>query len=468
KHGKKGEQYGGITQQSRAEYAGVTLLNGIFGSKADQAARILHFIHHRVTGVYTQTAIDTLRLQAVTDINIHRAHLHAPVAIDAITQSFCLVVLIRFARAALFAAFVVVKNRERVLVVHHRLKARIGTHVFAHLLAHKAGVGVSGAGKKQYPEHRPKTGLKSRQIIDQLTNGKKVTDKGQRRDERRPNPEALGCAFAQNCFGVPGLGVEFDAFIAVALKKMLRPNNHLGPHSLRAGKATPDTPHQNRYGKEREGGDHQQPGEIKSVVGPEGNPENVEFALAQIEEHGRTPFDTEPGHKRKAGNQRQARVAPQFLIEAGNTAGVNLAFGFVEIDVANSVIRSIPGGLLGILIQGTTSSSKLARERPGKTNRRRYRSAFEGDSNNRRLIPAPARGCTHKRSANGCDLLSASLFVRALRRCDLRAGSGEFRGVRRRRARYCWSSWAHPTVDYPGPLGHGKLRNFAQTAWHPH
>src|SRR3990167_5503276 len=125
--------------------------------KPDEPARILHLVHHGIAGVHTQATADAFVLQALANVDAHRAHLHTQRAVNAIAQPLGLVVDVLLARPTLLAAFWVVGNDQRVLVEHGALKARIGTHVFAHLFAHVAGIAIGGKAIEQYPENLPAT-----------------------------------------------------------------------------------------------------------------------------------------------------------------------------------------------------------------------------------------------------------------------------------------------------------------------
>ena len=89
------------------------------------------------------------------------------------------------------------RNDQGVVVEHGSLKARIGTHVGAHLFAQPAGIDIGGRLKK-HPEHCPATGLQLQQVWDQLPNGCEVTDEGQAGQCRPTEPHAVfGNPFAQ-------------------------------------------------------------------------------------------------------------------------------------------------------------------------------------------------------------------------------------------------------------------------------
>ena len=151
-------------QHARAQHAAQQLLaapavgHAVFGGVADEAARVAHFVHHAVAGVDAGGAADAFVLQAVADVDAHGADLHAQGAVDAFAQALRLVVGFFGACAARLATGGVVGDDEGVFVEHGALKARVGAHVFADLLAHVPGVAVGGEGVEKDPEGFPGAG----------------------------------------------------------------------------------------------------------------------------------------------------------------------------------------------------------------------------------------------------------------------------------------------------------------------
>src|SRR5690606_21172586 len=118
----------GVTHQPRVPAAGGFTLQFVFGCVADEAARIAHLVHHRITAVDAQCAVDALVLQAVADIDAGGADLHADLAVDAIPEIDAARVNAFLARTARITAPGVIRHDQRVGVEHHRLEARIRTH----------------------------------------------------------------------------------------------------------------------------------------------------------------------------------------------------------------------------------------------------------------------------------------------------------------------------------------------------
>ena len=79
-------------------------------------------------------------------------------AVDAVAAALRLGVAAARARAARFAARLVVRNDQCVGVEHRALKARVRAHVFADLLAHEPRVTVGREAIEQNPERFPAAG----------------------------------------------------------------------------------------------------------------------------------------------------------------------------------------------------------------------------------------------------------------------------------------------------------------------
>ena len=131
-------------------------------------------------------------------------------------------------------------------------------------------------------------------------------------------------ALADKLLQIPGLLVQLDEPVPVALTEVFHRHEHQGPYGLRAGKTAPHPAHQHGDGKQGEGTDNQHPGQEHTVLGPEGHPEYMTLALGQVKQHGRTPVDKKPGDEEVSGNQRQTGIALQPLEEPSNFAGIDL------------------------------------------------------------------------------------------------------------------------------------------------
>ena len=82
---------------------------------------------------------------------------------------------------------------------------------------------------------------------------------------------------------------------AVAFDLALDPQEDLGVDGLRAGKAAPQAPGHGGEQEQRQRADHQQAGEVDEVLRVQHQPEDVEAARAQVEQHGLALAPLQPG-----------------------------------------------------------------------------------------------------------------------------------------------------------------------------
>ena len=166
----------------------LTTLQFMLGGIAHQPTGIAHFVHHRITGVDTRRAADALHLQAVADVDAGWAHLHAHMAIDAVTQPCLFWLNPAFTRPTAFATRHIIGDGEGVFIEHHALEPRIRAHVHAHGFAQPPGIDVRGAGEKQHPEQTDASHLQGQQLGCQGPDRGKVADKSQRRHDTDGHP----------------------------------------------------------------------------------------------------------------------------------------------------------------------------------------------------------------------------------------------------------------------------------------
>ena len=239
------KQHRTITQHARAQQAffdvalAVFMLERAFGGVADQAARIIHFIHDFITRIDAGRAADAFILQTVADIDAHRTHLHAHGAIDAVAKLALFFAHIFLARAARLAALDIIRNHQSIVVEHGALEAGIRAHIFAHLLAHNVG--------KQKRHKAVKSGGKERATARSEAENRR--HKFAYRREPAGKGDARPCAHGKNqqIFGglnadfgeIPRRFIQLQPFVAVALDKMVDPQHDFGIHRLRAGIAAP-------------------------------------------------------------------------------------------------------------------------------------------------------------------------------------------------------------------------------------
>src|SRR3989338_6382158 len=218
--------------------------------KPDEPARILHLVHHGIAGVHTQATADAFVLQALANVDAHRAHLHTQRAVNAIAQPLGLVVDVLLARPTLLAAFLVVGNDQRVLVEHGALKARIGTHVFAHLFAHIAGIAIGGKAIEQYPENLPAP-LHRQQLCPEFADGHEIAHEREPRPQRHGKPDDLLEKLLTDLLEGPRPVVQPKPRTAITFDLVLDPHEHFGVDRLRARKSTPKPPRHRRKQEQR-------------------------------------------------------------------------------------------------------------------------------------------------------------------------------------------------------------------------
>src|SRR5690606_31447886 len=278
-------QRGAVADQARTQDAGLLASHVVFGGVADQATVVTHLVHDVHTGVDTGRALDAFVLQAVADVDPGGADLYAHRAIDAIAQAQLGGFDALLARATVFAAMIVIGHHHGVLVEHHALEARVGAHVEAHLFAQPAGVDIGRRSEEKYPEGRPAVQVEGDQVDQQATNGREVTDKGQRGDQRHTDPQHMLGAAAQQLVGAYRRRVELDTRVALAFGDALGPHENPGPHGLRTGITAPDAPGEGGDEEQAEGADDQQEGQQKEVLWLKGGTEDMELACGQIPQH---------------------------------------------------------------------------------------------------------------------------------------------------------------------------------------
>ena len=223
-------------------------------------------------------------MHAVADVDAHGADLHAQAAIDAVTQALGLVVGAAGAGRTGFAAATVVGDDQGVLVDHHALEAGIGAHVGAHLFAQEAGIAIGGQGVEAHPEQLPGA-LQRQQLGRQGADGHEVAHEGEARPARHQQPQQVAGAALADLLESPGRGVEPQPGAAVTLHLVFDPHEQLGVDRLRAGEAAPEPAGDGGEQEQRQRADHQQGGEVDEVLRVQHQPEEVEAACAEVEQH---------------------------------------------------------------------------------------------------------------------------------------------------------------------------------------
>ena len=336
------DQDGGVQHDPRTDDVGRDLLAAemlrqcVFGRVADQAARQANLVHDLVADVDTGGAADAFVLQAVADVDPGRADMHALAAVDAVAETGGLGIDAFLAGAALFAAFRVIGDDQRVRVEHHALEAGVGAHVLAHLFAQEAGHQDHEAAVEEDPEGFPGAEAVGQHVVDQFLDRGEVADQGEAAPQAEHGPQqVLGAAqrelaAAQRCL------VELHAGVAVAFDQVLDPHVHLGVHRLRAGVAAEQAPGDGGDQEQRVSRDDQQRSEVDHVLRPEDHAEDVELAFDQVEEDGLAPVPFEPqaAVEEDLGEQHQ-RNAP-VVEKAAHALGVDFLAFLVKRDLGRS------------------------------------------------------------------------------------------------------------------------------------
>src|SRR5690606_18962951 len=127
--------------------------------------------HDGVTGIDTEGAANALVLEAVTNIDPGRTHLHAHAAVDTVSQIGLTRIDSALAATAWLPPVWVIGDDHGIAIEHHRLESGIGAHVETDLLAQPACVQVGGQREESDPEISPATGVKCKEVGDQFADG---------------------------------------------------------------------------------------------------------------------------------------------------------------------------------------------------------------------------------------------------------------------------------------------------------
>ena len=290
-------------------------------------------------------------MQAVTDIDAGRAHLHTLLAIDTVAKAYLFRRDAFLALAARLAPVRVVGDDPGVGVKHHRLEPGIRAHVQADLLTHPAGVQVGGNGEEGNPEIGPAVGLQGEQVHDQFADRVEIANKGDAGGKGNKQPQ---CVF-DGSFGdlFPGVGglVEFHPLVAAAFHLFFNPHEDKGPHGLRAGVTTPDTAKQGSDEEQAEGADNQHAREQEEIFREEGDAVKVELAGRQVKVDQGLAVQCEPGKQEIHAHEHGQADVPDSLEKAFYLLHVNLFTTCVEVNglcFLVFVVRGI-GGWVNLL-----------------------------------------------------------------------------------------------------------------------
>ena len=282
--GKERKQQRGVDECAWAEYSHGPAVARIFGCVADQPFRICHLVHDDVARVDAGGARNAAHLKSVANVDAGGTDLHAGEAVDAVAKAGRAAFDGLATTAARLAACFVVADDQRVTIEHRALESRVRAHVFADLLAQVAGVAVGRECVEEDPERFPTTHLETRHFACKLVYRREKPDEREARPERKRDPQELLERFPREFRAVPRCGVELHAPVAIAFDLALDPQEHFGPHGLRARVTAPQPSGERGEEKQRQPGHDQQPGQIKEILWPEGQAEDMEFARGKIEQ----------------------------------------------------------------------------------------------------------------------------------------------------------------------------------------
>ena len=322
-------QDGRVDQHARAHGALADLLrievvfHRMVGTVAYQSPRPVDLVHHGIASIDAGGAADAFILQAVADIDTGRTHLYAQGAIDAVAQLVVVAGLLAHG-AAWFAALGIVGDDQGVLVEHGALEARVGAHVFAHLLAQPARVAVGCQAVEQDPEPFPGTEIEGGHLARQFLDRREVADKGKARPQGDGAPyQVLGRLLERLAHG-GALLVEGHARAARALDAAFDPQEDFRVYRLRAREPAPHPPGDGRDEEQQIRTDDQQGRQIDEILGPQHDAENVELARGQIEQQGLPAI---PGQPRQAVERQLGK--PYAYPSPGSVA----SFGLARVDL---------------------------------------------------------------------------------------------------------------------------------------
>ena len=248
------------------------------------------------------------------------------------------------ARSPGFAAHCVVGDDQGVPVEHRALESRIGTHVLAHLLAQETCVAPCGQCIEQHPELLPATPLK-RRAGRQLRDRAEKTDEGESRPQREYQPQEMFRALAQDLLAVPRSCIELHPAAAVAFGPSLHPQEYFRPDRLRTGVPAPYPAGQRSEEEQGHARDNQQHRQEDEILRPEIQPEDVELARRQVEQHGLPSIPAQPRKGVEHAEQYHHGGKPQGLEPSRHVARVDLPLAGIEAVAAlvEQLHRNFPG-----------------------------------------------------------------------------------------------------------------------------
>ena len=127
--------------------------------------------------------------------------------------------------------------------------------------------------------------LQGEELLGERRRVGEIEHPGATRRDCDQEPAQMGRAFAPQRFRRPGMLVEAEPLIAVALPEALDRDHQVGPHRLRAGVAAPDAAGDRGDEEQRQRREHQQAGDEVEFLRPDLEEEEIEAPRGKIDEH---------------------------------------------------------------------------------------------------------------------------------------------------------------------------------------
>jgi hypothetical protein len=205
-------------------------------------------------------------------------------------------------------------------------------HVFAHLLAHPAGVAVRGEAVEHHPEPFPRAETQGQHLAAEHLDRREVADEGEAGPQRHRAPGQVLGALLGELGRRRWLPVERHARAALAFDLALYPQEDFGIHRLRTGEAAPHPSGHRRRQEQQIGADDEQRGQVDEVLRPQHQAEDVELARAQVEQQRLAAVPLQP-RRAVEGQLRQPDEQPaQPSVAAGGLARVDFLPRGVHVD----------------------------------------------------------------------------------------------------------------------------------------
>ena len=294
---------------------------------------ITHPLHHLVATVDARRAADALVLESLADVDAGRADLDADVAVHAVAETLRLAIRLAAARTARLAALDVVGDDQRVAVEHRRLEPRVRAHVLAHLLAHESRVAIRREAVEQDPEGFPRPEVPGDGANAEILDRREIADERVARPQRDDEPRHVLQALDDELLERQRRPVETDPREALALDLAFDPQEHVRVDRLRARVAAPEAAGDGSEQEQRKCGDDQERRQVDHVLRPEHQPEDVELAGGDFEQHRLPAVPAEPRQPVEDDLRGEHQRPPPVREQARDRPRVDLLADLVKADL---------------------------------------------------------------------------------------------------------------------------------------